>query len=267
MPPPNRNVKDLFDLTDRVAIVTGGGTHLGTAFAEALGEAGAAVYIASRRGKLCEEVAAKLRDERGINVTGAQCDATDEAQVRGLVERVVSDRGRLDVMVCNAGGHRTTTYPPHGKLDEFRAAFEINLVSTYVCAQEAAKAMIPRRHGRIITLGSIASNLTTDPRIYNETFQRSGPPYIAAKGGVWLLTRALAGEFGRHGITVNCISPGQIPKDETNAEQVEKFRQMNALDVTGLAEDLKGACLLLASDAGKWITGQQIIVDGGWSIW
>ena len=90
---------------------------------------------------------------------------------------------------------------------------------------------------------------------------------MAAKAGVLTLTKALAAEYSPHGVRVNCICPGQIPNELTDKEQVEKFRSMNAFHRTGLAEDIKGACALLASDAGKWITGTDILVDGGWSIW
>ena len=261
-----RNIRDLFDMTGRTAIVTGGGTHLGTAMATALGELGASVYLASRRKELCEEVAKDLKSQ-GIDATGLGCDATDEAQVDRLVQRAMDDHGRLDVFVCNAGGSFTTSYPPDGDLQEFRDTLEINLTSTYICGQAAGKAMIPSRRGSIITLGSIGATLSMDPRIYNERFKRSGPPYLAAKGGILNLTRALAAEYGQHGITVNCVSPGQIPKETTDSEQVETFRQMIPLQRTGQPQDLVGTVALLASDAGSWITGQEFVVDGGWSIW
>ena len=260
------NIKDLFDLTGRTAIITGGGTHLGTAMARALGQLGASVYIASRRARLCEDVARDLRIE-GIDAVGLGCDATDEQQVDALVQRVMNDHGRLDTFICNAGGSFTTSYPPDGNVQEFRDTLEINLTSTYISGQAAGKAMIPAKRGSIITLGSIGATLAMDIRIYNERFKRSGPPYLAAKGGILNLTRALAAEYGQHGITVNCISPGQIPKDTTDPEQVETFRQMNALQRTGVPTDLVGAVALLSSDAGNWITGQEIVVDGGWSIW
>jgi gluconate 5-dehydrogenase len=234
--------------------------------ASTLGELGAAVYIASRRKELCEEVAGRLR-QQGLDVTGLGCDVTDEAQVDGLVERVMSDHGRLDVFVANAGGSVTTTYPPNADVGEFRRTLEINLTSTYICGQSAGRAMIPARRGSIITLGSIGATLATDPRIYNPRFKRSGPPYIAAKAGILNLTRAFAAEYGQYGITANCLSPGQIPKETTDAEQVETFRKMNALQRTGVPDDLKGVVAVLASDAGAWITGQNFIVDGGWSIW
>lgn len=261
-----RNIRDLFDMTGRTAVITGGGTHLGTQMATTLGQLGASVYIASRRESLCGEVAQDLKSQ-GIDATGLGCDATDEQQVETLVQRVMAEHNRLDVFICNAGGSFTTSYPPDGDVQEFRDTLEANLTSTYICGQAAGRAMIPAKRGAIITLGSIGAGLAMDIRIYNERFKRSGPPYLAAKGGVLNLTRAFAAEYGQHGITVNCISPGQIPKETTDAEQVETFRRMNALQRTGVPEDLAGAVALLASDAGSWITGQEIVVDGGWSIW
>lgn len=291
-------VQQLFDMTGRVAIVTGGGTHLGNAMAETLCELGAAVYVASRRGGLCEQVAAEMRArsavpspsqgegqdggrggrgqaasrsaaalrpaqgaERPWDITGLACDATKEDQVNGLVDRVMAERARLDVMIANAGGGRPTSYPPHGKLSEFVQTLEVNMVSTYLCDQAAARAMVPARKESIITLGS-------DKRIYGPDFTSSGPRYMAAKGGVLQLTRALACEYGEWGITVNCVSPGQVPKpDVVDPAQVERFRQMNPLQRTGTRDDIKGVVAVLASDTGRWITGQNFLVDGGWSAW
>jgi len=263
----NRTIQQLLDMHGKVAIVTGGGTHLGRAMTESLAELGAVVHIASRRAELCEATAADLR-AKGLQVFAHGCDATKEDQVRQLVENVVAKSGRLDVMVANAGGNSTTSHPPHASLAEFRNTFELNVVSTFISAQEAAKVMIPQGKGAIVTIGSIASRLAMDPRIYESTsFMRSGTPYITAKAAVLNLTRALAAEFSPHGVRVNCISPGQIPNDDTNKDQVEIFRNMNAFHRTGLAEDLKGAVALLATDAGGWMTGQEVLVDGGWSIW
>lgn len=261
-----KRVQELFDLTGRSAIVTGGGTHLGTAFTEALCDLGAKVYIASRRAELCEKVAAELR-ARGFDVVGLGCDVTDESQVDALVQRVIDDTGRLDIAVCNAGGSFNTKHPPDADIDEFRRTVEVNMTGTYITAQSAGRAMIPARRGSIITLGSISSTLAMNPRSYNPGYNRSGAPYVAAKGGVLMITRAMAAEFGEYGITVNCISPGQVPKDAVDPDQVENFRKMNPLQRTGLPEDLKGTVALLASDAGAWITGQEFKVDGGWSIW
>jgi len=260
-------VQDLFALSGRVAVVTGGGTHLGRAMAEALGELGATVYLASRDGDRCQRAAEELRGV-GLQATGLACDVTREVEVDALVARVLGDRGRLDVMVCNAGGAFTTTDLPHSSIDELRRTLDLNIVGTYACAQAAARAMIPRRYGRIITLGSIHAILGGDKRLYaGLDYQRSGPPYQAAKGGVLNLTRGLATELAEYGITVNCLSPGQIPPPGTDPGFVERCRLSNPLGRTGTAADLKGAVALLASDAGAWITGQNLVVDGGWSAW
>ena len=256
---------ELLDMSGSAAVVTGGTTHLGRAIATAFGEMGAAVYIASRRGELCEQVASDMRGS-GIDCTGLACDATDEAQVDGLVERVVEERGRLDVMVCNAGGSATQSYIPDASIDEFMATLEMNLKSTYICAQAAARVMIPQGRGKIITLGSIHASLGADKRQYGG-LGRSGPPYQAAKGGVLNLTRGLATELGEFGITVNCISPGQVPPPTHDAGLVERWRLNNPLGRSGSPEHLKGAAVLLASRAGDWITGHNLVVDGGWSAW
>lgn len=260
-------IHELFDLSGRVAVVTGGGTHLGRAMAMALGEMGATVYIASRREKLLEEVALELRDV-GIDCKGLGCDVTVESDVDALVASVVSDRERLDIMVCNAGGSSTTTYIPDADTEEFRSTLDINVTSTYICAQAAARVMIPQHSGSIITLGSIHGFLSNDKRFYDGfDFNRSGPPYQAAKGAVINLTKSLAAELGEYSITVNCLSPGQIPKQSTPPQMAKRARESQPLRRNGRPDDVKGAVVLLASSAGEWITGQNLVVDGGWSIW
>ncbi len=259
---------ELFDMTDRVAIVTGGATHLGRAMAAALAELGATVVIASRRKELCENVAAEMSSS-GLKVAGMGCDATKKDDVAVMVSEVVGKHGRLDVMLCNAGGVAApTTYVPDGDIDEFMATLELNVNSAYLCANEAGKVMVKQRSGSIIIIGSIHGSLTNDKRFYDGmNFRRGGAAYQTAKGGIINFTRYLAMEFGEYGVTANCISPGMIPLPDADPLMIERSADKNALRRGGVPEDLKGAVALLASPAGSWITGHNLIVDGGWSIW
>ncbi len=127
--------------------------------------------------------------------------------------------------------------------------------------------MIPAMRGAIITVGSIHAQLGSDPRLYAPEFKRSTQSYHAAKGAILNLTRGLACELAQYGITVNCISPGQIPKPSLDAVTRENFRNMVPLGRLGVPADLNGAVALFASEAGRWITGQNITVDGGWTAW
>ncbi len=262
------NIPNLFDLRNKVAIVTGGATHLGLAMATMLGELGASVIIASRRKTLCDTVADEMQ-ESGILCYGYGCDVTVEDEVNQMVDEVVSRWGRLDIMVCNAGGSAVQpTYIPEGNIDEFTKTIELNSIGTYIRAQAAARVMIPQRSGSIITVGSIHGSLTSNKRFYEGTnFRRGAAAYQTAKAGIINLTRHLAGELGDYGITANCISPGQIPKPDTHHLITERALKNIPLARSGSPEDLKGAVALLASPAGAWITGHNLIVDGGWSIW
>ena len=253
-------------LRDAVAVVTGGGTHLGLAMATALAELGASVYLLGRRAEVVQASADALQ-ARGLAAFAVSGDAADEAGMDRIVQDIVHRHGRLDVMVCNAGGAFGTAMAPHISVADLEATLRLNVTTTLVSAQAAARAMMARQTGAIITIGSLQATLGSDPRLYAPGFKRSTQSYHASKGAILNLTRALACELAQYQITVNCISPGQIPKPSLDAFTRENFRNNVPLGRLGVPEDLAGAVALFASGAGRWITGQNLTVDGGWSAW
>jgi gluconate 5-dehydrogenase len=262
----SRTLPEWLDLTGRVAIVTGGGTHLGRAMSKALGELGSSVHIVGRRREVLEKTAADLRDD-GIDAHFHPADAADEAAMSEVVDEVMRKEGRLDTMICNAGGKTGREAAPHIEISDFEATVRQNVTTTLVCAQLGAIAMIPRRSGSIITVGSTHGSLGSDPHIYGPQFQRSVQSYHASKGAIINLTRALATEFAEYGIRVNCISPGQVPQSLFDEVTLKGMRRATPIGRLGRPEDLYGAVALLASEAGSWITGHNLVVDGGWSAW
>ena len=253
-------------LTDQVAVVTGGGTHLGLAMATALAELGACVYLLGRRSEVVHDSARALT-RLGLRAHAIAADAADEAAMHKVVQDIADRHGRLDVMVCNAGGGVGASMAPHITLSDLEATLRLNVGTTMVCAQSAARVMQAHGRGAIITIGSLHATLGSDPRLYAPGFRRSSQSYHAAKGAILNLTRGLACELAQYGITVNCISPGQIPKPGLDDFTRENFRQQVPLGRLGVPQDLRGAVALFASDSGRWITGQNLTVDGGWSAW
>lgn len=263
-PTPN-----LFDLSGRGAIVTGGGTHLGKAMARALASHGARVCVVGRRPETLADAVSELNADR-LDVSSRVLDITDADQVDQVVTEVAAELGELSIMVCNAGASAEDRFPPDQPVQTFLDTLNSHLVGTFSCAQAAARSMRSAQiGGSIITISSMQGSVASDPRLYAglDMTYRSGPAYQSAKAGIIGLTRNLAAELGPLGIRANCISPGFIPKDTANPEFVERGRRGNPLGIIGAPDDLAGAVLLLASDAGRFITGHNLIVDGGWSIW
>jgi len=252
-------VQSLFDLSGRTALVTGGSRGLGLQIAEALGEAGAKLVLTSRKADDLEQAMAHLQG-RGIEVSYVAADASDPTQAREVVAKAVQHLGHIDILVNNAGATWGAPAEEH-PLEAWDKVMNLNIRSLFVFAQAVAKvSMIPRRFGRIINVASIAG-LSGNPAMMTTI------AYNTSKGAVVNFTRALAGEWGPHGITVNALAPGFFPSKMTQgllakvgAENLAEHAPLRRL---GDEDDLKGAALLFASAAGKHITGQILAVDGG----
>jgi gluconate 5-dehydrogenase len=252
-------VLNLFDLTGKTALVTGGSRGLGLQIAEALGEAGAKILLSSRKAADLEDAAANLQD-RGIDTRWVAADASQPAEIARVAAEAMQRLGQVDILVNNAGatwGASTEDYP----LEAWDKVMNLNIRSIFLMSQAVARAsMIPRRAGRIINIASIAGLAGNPPDMKMIAYNTS-------KGAVVNFTRALAGEWGAHGITVNALAPGFFPSKMTKGllQQVgaDNMAKRSPLQRLGDGDDLKGAALLFASAAGKHITGQILAVDGG----
>ena len=252
-------VQQLFDLAGRNALVTGGSRGLGLQIAEALGEAGAKVMLTARKAPELEEAIAHLQD-RGIDARWVAADLSVPPEVDKVVQATLERLGDIDILVNNAGATWGAPAEDH-PLEAWDKVMNLNVRSLFLVSQAVARvSMIPRRSGRIVNIASIAGLGGNGPMMTTVAYNTS-------KGAVVNFTRALAGEWGRYGITVNALAPGMFPSKMTRGtiERVgtERIAASAPLQRIGDDDDLKGAALLFASAAGKHITGQILAVDGG----
>ena len=254
------SIQELFTLTDRVAIVTGGSRGLGEEMAEGLAEAGASLMICARRDEWLQPTLEKFRSQ-GIKVEGVLADVAKPADVQAVVDKTIETYGKVDILVNNAGitwGARPEEMP----VDKWQKVIDINLTGAFLFAQAAGREMLKREYGRIINVASIAG-LHASVR---------GPHYAgysASKAGLMGLTRELAASWGRQNIRVNAIAPGFFHSrlaDPALALAEPSIKATCPIPRVGAAGELKGVCVFLAADASNYITGQTIVVDGGRTI-
>jgi NAD(P)-dependent dehydrogenase (short-subunit alcohol dehydrogenase family) len=257
-------LKQLLDLTGRTALITGGSRGLGLQIATAYGEMGARVCIAARKADELESACTQLRAQ-GFDASWIAADAAREDDVSRLAREAVARLGHVDILVNNAGATWGAPAEDH-PLEAWDKVMNLNIRGVFLLTQAIGKAsMIPRRYGRIVNIASIAGLLGNPPRLMSTI------AYNTSKGALVNFTRALATEWGQHNITVNALAPGFFPSKMTQgviahfgAEALARFAPLQRI---GDDEDLKGAALLFASEAGKHITGQILAVDGGASVY
>ena len=255
-------VKQLFDLTGRVSVVTGGASGLGLQMATGLAEAGSNVVICSRKLGNCEHAAHGL-EKIGVKALALACDVTRVDQVEAMKDAVMQKFGRVDVLVNNAG--RAWVAPPEDTpLERWQQVFDLNISAPFICAQVLGREMIKAKRGKIINIASVAGLVGRNPRAYNSV------AYSASKGALINFTRDLAVKWAHHNINVNAICPGFFVTP-LNQKLYEKNKENIDRDIplhrTGGPDDLKGIAVLLASDASNFMTGAIIPVDGGAVAW
>ncbi len=253
------SVKKLFDLSGRSAIVTGGSRGLGLQIAEALGEMGATLALTARKQNELDEAVARLA-KQGVTAHAFVCDMGKRETIPAAFDQMLTKLGRVDMLVNNAGAVWGAPAEDH-PLEAWDKLIALNLVGGFVMAQQAAKkCMIPAKWGRIVNVASVAGLFASDPAVVKTV------SYNATKHAVVGMTKQLAAEWGEHGITVNAICPGFFPSKMTHATldtTGEIVRKATPTRRLGNGEDLKGVAVLLASEAGRHITGHAIPVDGG----
>jgi NAD(P)-dependent dehydrogenase (short-subunit alcohol dehydrogenase family) len=252
------HVRDLFDLSGKIALVTGGSRGLGLQIAEALGEMGARLAITARKSDELAEAAARLK-RGGIEALTVTCDLAQLTGIPKLVDQVVSGLGNIDILVNNAGASWGAPAESH-PADAWLKVMNLNVNATFFLSQEVARrCMIPRKAGRIINMASVAGLSGGSPDMTTVA-------YSTSKAAVINCTRSLAAEWGKYNINVNAICPGFFPTKMSRGalEKIEaSVIARTPLHRLGGDEDLKGVAVFLASAASRHVTGQYIAVDGG----
>jgi NAD(P)-dependent dehydrogenase (short-subunit alcohol dehydrogenase family) len=253
-------IRQLFDLTGRVAIVTGGSRGLGREMAEGLAEAGARLVLCSRRSDWLAPTVSELR-AAGHTVESAECDVADAAQVQAVVDLTLRAFGAVDILVNNAG-LSWGAEPEEMPLDKWQKVLDANLTGAFLFAQTAGREMLKHQSGSIINIASVAGlqGLVGGPHYAG---------YAASKAGLMGLTRELAASWGRKGIRVNAIAPGFFHSRLADAViplAEPTIKATHPIPRVGNPGELKGVCVFLASDASSYITGHTIVVDGGGTI-
>lgn len=265
-----KKIDDMFGLSGKVVMLTGAAGFLGTEFADVLSEAGANMILADVREKECDDLAENLSERYGTDSIGVHADITNQTSVEEMVSKAVSKYSRIDALINNAV-YEPRTKEMHAPFEEFslenwNKVLAVNLTGVFLCAQAVGRQMMRQGYGTITNISSIYGIVGADQRIYGISGLNSSPAYAASKGGVINLTRFLAAYWEGKNIRVNSLTLGGILNNQ-DKEFVKNYSYRTVLGRMANKCDYRGAILFLVSDASAYMTGANLIVDGGWTAW
>lgn len=251
-----------YDLKNKKILLTGANGRLGKAYTYALLKNGAFVYITDLQDEISPELKEKLGRENLVNYKYIRMDVSSEESILQTKDAIKDD---MDVLINNAGKGFKTPFEERTP-QEIELTFNVHVKGTILCSKIFSKKMVEKKHGKIINIGSIYGVMPPDKRIYADKYSVNSEIYGASKAGIIQFTKYLAAYFGEFGITVNCVSPGGVHHDGQNPFFVKNYIKKTPLGRMANTEDLANVICFLASDDSNYITGQNIIVDGGFTL-
>jgi len=264
------NANKLFDLTEKTVVITGAAGNLGSQYAEGLSQVGANVILADLDYVKCAQIAKKLKKQYAVDPEPIKLDLTKQSSISNLVSKTISKYAKIDVLINNAayqGNDRIRTTPFEDlSLADWNEALTVNLTGIFLTCQQVGKVMKKQKRGNIINIGSTYGLVAPDQRIYGNSGQNAAAFYAATKSAIINLTRYLASYWANTGIRVNTLTPGGVRRNQTKSF-IKNYSYKTMLGRMAEKDEYVGAIIFLASDASSYMTGSNLIVDGGWTAW
>ncbi len=263
-------INDIFDVKDKVIIITGAAGNLGSKYAKVLGQAGANVVLCDLDYETCKKLSTKINDDYGVKSIPVKLDLRKNSSVENLVKKTVKTYSKIDVLINNAAyqGNPSIRKTPFENLsvEDWNHAISVNLTGVFLLCQKVGKVMKKQKQGSIINIGSTYGIVAPDQSIYGNSGLNAGAFYSASKSAVINLTRYLASYWGKYGIRVNTLSPGGVKNNQTTSF-VSNYSKKTMLGRMASPDDYLGAIIFLCSDSSSYMTGSNLVIDGGWTAW
>ena len=264
------DITKLFDLSDRVIIITGAAGNLGSKYAEGLSQAGANLVMADIDYARCKKLGKQLESKYSTKTLAVKLDLTNKISIKNMVSKSMKEFSKIDVLINNAayqGNQKTRKIKFEDfPLNEWNKAVSVNLTGIFLTCQEVGKIMVKQKNGNIINISSTYGLVAPDQRIYGVSGQNAAAFYYATKAAIINLTRYLASYWNRTGIRVNSLSPGGVENSQ-EANFIKNYSEKTILGRMAQKDEYIGSIIFLSSDASSYMTGSNLIVDGGWTAW